>query len=197
MKGAGFMTLRELLNEIEFDYEFTEGTGEFDGHTVIKLIDTTGAYWGSIADEQYDIDYNPVQLIIERLDKYWDDYFVGGLAEDTGLSVNDYYEDIYNAAVAQGIKDYRVYYLYYILHPADVQAVFTWDDLYDRAAECSFNSWELRAKDEARNQLRSLIIDEKEYDIEKCESPEEEIDVFLSARERSVLFDEDGNIIMS
>ena len=72
---------------------------------------------------------------------------------------------------------------------------YTWDELYERAMGCAFLSPELCAKDRARENLRTIIMDEEGYDIEACECPEEEIDTFLWKREKQVLFDEDGNII--
>lgn len=72
---------------------------------------------------------------------------------------------------------------------------YTWDDLFERAIDTACLSPELRAKDEARNQLAELISDEAGYDIEQCDCPEDEIDSFLWQREQPVLFDAQGNII--
>lgn len=75
-----------------------------------------------------------------------------------------------------------------------IESLYTWDDLYERAIECDCNSNELRAKDEARWQLTKLIREECGYDIDERECPEEEIEIFIWKRQRSVLFDDCGNI---
>ena len=72
--------------------------------------------------------------------------------------------------------------------------LYTWDELYKRAEDCSCLSSELKAKDEARNQLSELILYEVGHNIENCECPEDEIDIFLRNREIPVLFDNRGNI---
>ena len=72
---------------------------------------------------------------------------------------------------------------------------YTWDEIYERATGCAFLSPELKAKDQARFELQKLIQEEEGYDIETCECPEEEIDTFLWKREKSVLFNENGNLI--
>jgi serine/threonine protein phosphatase 1 len=72
---------------------------------------------------------------------------------------------------------------------------YVYDEIYRRADGKAFLSPELKAKDEARYQLRGLIKKETGIDIEKCESPEDEIDRFLFKRSTPVLFDERGNIV--
>lgn len=72
---------------------------------------------------------------------------------------------------------------------------YTWDDLYERALNRGCFSPELRAKDEARGQLRELILEELSHDIEQDECSEDAIDKFLFEREKPVLFDIYGNII--
>lgn len=73
--------------------------------------------------------------------------------------------------------------------------LYDWDEIYERADGFGYGSDELTAKDEARWQLRCLILDELGYDIEDRECPEEEIDFFLRERNEKVFFDESGNII--
>lgn len=73
--------------------------------------------------------------------------------------------------------------------------IFSWDALYERAADKPFGSNELSAKDEARNQLRDEIMIKRGFDIEECESPEEEIETFLSEENISYYFDENGNMV--
>lgn len=71
--------------------------------------------------------------------------------------------------------------------------LFTWDDLCKRADGKGYGSNELTAKDEARHQLGILIKTITGSDIELSESPEEEIEFFLSGKV-AVLFDKSGNI---
>lgn len=70
---------------------------------------------------------------------------------------------------------------------------YSWDDLYKRADDHAFGSPELRAKDEARYQLRELILKQTGEDIEDSEIPEDAIDTYVDCNE--VWFDENGNII--
>ena len=72
---------------------------------------------------------------------------------------------------------------------------YTWDELFERAIDRPFLSRELKAKDHARFLLSILILEEEGYDIEECECPEDEIDVFLKMREVPVTFDEDGKFV--
>lgn len=72
---------------------------------------------------------------------------------------------------------------------------YTWDELFKRASGTACMSPELRAKDEARYQLRDLILKETNLDIEACDSAEEAIDRFLEKRKVPVFFDERGNIV--
>ena len=75
------------------------------------------------------------------------------------------------------------------------QKLYTWDEIYERAIGCAYLSPELVAKDMAREHLGDLILRECGYDIEECECPEDEIDLFLWARNNPVLFDEQGRIV--
>ena len=74
--------------------------------------------------------------------------------------------------------------------------LYTWDDLYERAEGAACGETNLRAKDNARCVLREIIEEIKGYDIEECEIPEEEIDIFLEKADRKYLFDEDGNLVV-
>lgn len=73
--------------------------------------------------------------------------------------------------------------------------LYTWDDLYERADDKGYGSPELTAKDEARYELRNMIMESQGYDIEECECPEEEIDCFLKGSVQKYLFDENGNFV--
>ena len=68
----------------------------------------------------------------------------------------------------------------------------TWDDIYDRADDCAYGSDELTAKDEARWQVRNLVLEKKNVDIENAECPEDEVDYYAGLW--NVRFDENGNI---
>lgn len=76
-----------------------------------------------------------------------------------------------------------------------MKKLFTWDDLYDRADDKSYGSPELIAKDEAREELRNVIMESEGYDIDECECPEDEIDAFLNSSPNQYLFDNNGNLI--
>lgn len=70
------MSLRELLSEVEFDYEIENDE--------IKLIDLQGVYLGDIADFRVSIKEEIpliIDIIIDRLTIYFEDYFVGGFRE--------------------------------------------------------------------------------------------------------------------
>ena len=74
--------------------------------------------------------------------------------------------------------------------------LYTWDDLYERAEDAACGEPNLRAKDNARFVLREIIEEIKGYDIEECEIPEEEIEIFLEKADRKYLFDEYGNLVV-
>lgn len=54
----------------------------------------------------------------------------------------------------------------------------TWDEIYERAEGCAFGSNELIAKDNARWEVRNLVLEKEKYDIETAEIPEEEVDYY-------------------
>lgn len=70
------MSLRELLNEVDFDYEIENDE--------IKLIDLQGVYLGDIAEFRVSIKRDIpliVDIIIDRLTHYFEDYDVGYFRE--------------------------------------------------------------------------------------------------------------------
>lgn len=67
-----------------------------------------------------------------------------------------------------------------------------WGQLFDRAIGKSWFDEELKAKNEARNQVRELVISKGYEDLEKAECPEDEVDSYC--RIFDVWFDEHGNI---
>ncbi len=88
------MPLRELLDYIEFDYKIIASPGDEyfkKGEKVIRLIDKTNVYLGTIRDFEVEASDVGVEAIIERLYTYWYDYFVSELEqslEADGIKTN-------------------------------------------------------------------------------------------------------------
>ncbi len=115
------MTLRELLKEIDFDYESENGE--------IRLIDEQGAYLGSIAEDRWPAEQASVPAIIDSMEIYWNDYVYGGIVnpflnsdgkELDGYEDNGSYAELLQYCEACGIKNYLIEILYYIVHPNEV-----------------------------------------------------------------------------
>lgn len=74
----------------------------------------------------------------------------------------------------------------------------TWDEIYEKAMDTGFGDPKLRAKDNARFEMRGLFWEGFGEDIEKAECPEEDIDYFLDTMkeryEQILEFDENGHI---
>lgn len=96
------MSLRELLNYVDFDYEIIKNDGEDytdeyeRGVELIKLIDLQDAYLGDIADFRVEVDDKlAIECIIDRLEIYWNDYVIEPLEEE--LRIEDVYtwEELY------------------------------------------------------------------------------------------------------
>lgn len=68
----------------------------------------------------------------------------------------------------------------------------TWDEIYERAEDKPCGSDELNAKDEARFEVGSLVMEKENYDIETAEIPEEEVEYYCDLYD--IRFDEDGKI---
>ena len=68
----------------------------------------------------------------------------------------------------------------------------TWDEIYERADGCCWWDRELKAKDNARWNVRDLVYAEVGEDIEEAECPEERVDYYTELWD--VEFDEDGHI---
>lgn len=90
------MSLRELLNYVDFDYEIIKNdnedyTDEYErGVELIKLIDLQNAYLGDIADFRVRVDDKlAIECIIDRLEIYWNDYVIESLEEE--LRIEDVY----------------------------------------------------------------------------------------------------------
>lgn len=69
----------------------------------------------------------------------------------------------------------------------------TWDEIYERAIGADFLEPALKAKDEARWQVRELMVDLGCPDPEKDEIPEESIEDYCEKMQ--IEFDDWGNII--
>ena len=96
------MSLRELLNYVDFDYEIIKNNGEDytdeyeRGVKLIKLIDLQGAYLGDISDFSVELNSeSAIQDIVDRLEIYWNDYVIESLERD--LRIEDAYtwEELY------------------------------------------------------------------------------------------------------
>lgn len=70
---------------------------------------------------------------------------------------------------------------------------YTWDEIYKRADGCCFGEDNLKAKDNARENVRWLAIEYGEDDLENAECPEDEVDYYCD--KYSILFDENGHIV--
>ena len=66
----------------------------------------------------------------------------------------------------------------------------TWDDIYKRAEDTAYGDPKLRAKDEARWEVRDLILDLCGHDIEEDECTEDSVEDCCNAL--NIQFDEFG-----
>lgn len=102
------ITLRELLHEVEFDYEIENGE--------IKLIDLQEVYLGDIAEFRVPASNEEIVSIIDRLENYFEDYEIGWIREqlnvDYSLTWDELYELVQNN---QELKDKTI--LPYLLNP--------------------------------------------------------------------------------
>ena len=71
--------------------------------------------------------------------------------------------------------------------------MYTIDEIFDMADGCGCGEPPLKAKDEARFQVREMILETEGYDIECEECPEDCLLDFC--RKSNVRFDENGNIV--
>lgn len=120
------MTLREMLNYIDFEMKFAIGQDEYEGERVIRLIDKQRGNLGGIESEQFPTNNDfVVGMIIDRLEVYWSDYIAEPLATNVGLPVYEAYEKIYKANIKDGFDkdDDRMRCLYHIIHPEEVICV--------------------------------------------------------------------------
>lgn len=99
------MSLRELLNYVDFDYEIVKNdnedyTDEFErGDELIKLIDLQDVYLGDIADYRVQVNFKlAIDCIIDRLEIYWNDYVITDLAEDLDVDEYDDWNELYKLA---------------------------------------------------------------------------------------------------
>lgn len=68
----------------------------------------------------------------------------------------------------------------------------TWDEIYDRADGAACGDSSLNAKDEARHQVRCLMMDLGAADLDNAECPEDVVESYCDAM--NIQFDECGNI---
>ena len=96
------MSLRELLNYVDFDYEIIKNdnedyTDEFErGIELIRLIDLQDAYLGDIAEFRVEAKYEyAIACIIDRLEIYWIDYVITILEGDLRIEGDYTWEELY------------------------------------------------------------------------------------------------------
>lgn len=75
------------------------------------------------------------------------------------------------------------------------KALYTWDELYERAIGATFGSAELRAKDIARETLEAVIFEIIGENVNDYEIPEDAIEDFLKNSDKQYYFDENGHYI--
>ena len=68
----------------------------------------------------------------------------------------------------------------------------TWNEIYERADGTCCGDFKLRAKDTARWEVRELVLEKEDYDIETAECPEDEVDYYCDLHD--IRFYEDGSI---
>lgn len=120
------ITLREMLNYIDFEMEIINGKDEFAGEKVVRLIDKQEANLGGVESEQFSTNNDFVAAtIIDRLEIYWNDYIIESLAKNVGLPIYETYEKIYNANIKNDMdkNDDYMRCLYHLIHPTDVICV--------------------------------------------------------------------------
>lgn len=71
---------------------------------------------------------------------------------------------------------------------------YSWDEIYSAAINAAYGEAALKAKDEARYQVRQLILNHKNVDLENAEVPEDEVELYC--RKYAILFDKCGNILL-
>lgn len=102
------ITLRELLSEVEFDYEIENGE--------IKLIDLCNVYLGDIADFRVCANNNEIGWIISRLENYYEDYDIAWVREILDVGIDVSWEELYKLAESNPeLKDKTI--LPYLLNP--------------------------------------------------------------------------------
>lgn len=108
------MTVTEFLNNFDFDYE-VRYSEEFD-EPCWKLVDLQGGNLGNI--EEYEFD--DVEGILDSLEIYYDDYLLD--EDESNADYADYadYADLLDRVVKSDPNDWRIPYIYYVLHPDEL-----------------------------------------------------------------------------
>lgn len=73
--------------------------------------------------------------------------------------------------------------------------VYSWNDLYDRAIDMPCGSPELKAKDNARDQVKYFALERDYKNPDRFECPEDIIEDYCKMWD--IFFDENGNIVES
>ena len=99
------MSLRELLNYVDFDYEIIKNynkdytDGYERGVDLIRLIDLQNAYLGDIADFRAELNSKTaIEDIIDRLEIYWNDYEISPLEAELDVFNCRTWEELYKLA---------------------------------------------------------------------------------------------------
>ena len=120
------MTLRQMLNVVDFDYKITT-------ENQIALIDKHGANLGGIEQERWNITNDVCMLIIDRLDMYFTDYIYYDIIEECKdcFDNEDPFDgdwklmwlwllDTEREKIPNTISKFEMSVVYYVLNPTDL-----------------------------------------------------------------------------
>lgn len=158
------ITLREMLNHIDFEMEIVDGKDEFEGEKVIRLIDKQQANLGGIESEQFPADDDwTAATIIDRLDIYWNDYIIEPLARNVELPIYEAYEKIYKANIENGLgkDDDYMRCLYHLMFPTEVICV---TDL-ENSLFADIKGWDKLVNEFGIQMCYQFADDLKEYEM--------------------------------
>lgn len=171
------ITLREMLNHIDFEMEIVDGKDEFEGEKVIRLIDKQQANLGGIESEQFPAgDDWTAATIIDRLDIYWNDYIIEPLARNVELPIYEAYEKIYKANIENGLgkDDDYMRCLYHLMFPTEVICV---TDL-ENSLFADIKGWDKLVSEFGIQMCYQFADDLKEYEMSIENEPEKYGDNF-------------------
>lgn len=147
-------TLRELLNEYEFDYVIRI---DEDQDKVLKLIDLTGANLGDIESDIFIIDNNLQYRLFDRLENYIFDYEVDNAKEQLGYYTNLSEQEIdmlctnikeLNKAITECPEIKNKYNFSYILGDKQADLIELFNELDERPFVSIYTENELEEPDD-------------------------------------------------